>query len=102
MLHLASSSSGNRAEREVQESGWVGGYLLVDLLKDILGVQMTGLWAHGHCRVMDSTLFGNQVRVLHSLLVFICLISSWDCFSNRFLKKDLFTFMYVNVLPESV
>lgn len=72
----------------------------MDLLKDILGGQMTGLWVHGHCCVMDSTPFDGQVRVLHSLLFFICLISSWTCFSGMFFKKDLFTFMYVNVLSE--
>lgn len=67
-----------------------GGYLLVDLFKDILGSQMTGLWVQGHCCVMDSTPFGGQVRVLHSLLFFICLISSWTCFSDMFLKKIYF------------
>lgn len=44
----------------------MGGYLLMDLLKDILGGQMTGLWVHGHCCVMNSTPFDGQVRVLHS------------------------------------
>lgn len=39
----------------------------MDLLKDILGGQMTGLWVHGHCCVMDSTPFDGQVRVLHSV-----------------------------------
>lgn len=62
----------------------------MDLFKDILGSQMMGLWVHGHCCVMDSTPFGGQVRVLHSLLFFICLISSWTCFSDMFLKKIYF------------
>lgn len=72
----------------------------MDLLKDILGGQMTGLWGHYHCHVMDPTLFGVQVRVFHSWMVFVCLISSWTCFSEMALKKNLFTFMYMNVLPE--